>query len=763
MKSFSEIIRQLTEAKSTYTIKDREGNIKHAGTDKDIAYKTHKSLNAKEPGHKLYKNGVSCLTEGPFQPNGTDKVDYEKGMDGNAQSPDKKTKKSKNYGDIKILNGEQEPAIREETDLDEAHKINDRVEIIKGSAKGTTGRIGEIRHGMFKGAAKTYTVYHGEHGATQVPKEHIRKLKEDTELDESYRNPTDSEIDRIKAHVKVNHPNKTLVSAGVHKQTKNIEYVVKDKEGKTVGHTLKEDTLDELSNKLLNRYSKKAEKEAGKNFMAADSAQDRGNYDKAQTHMDKADKRASGVYKAQSKIKEESLDEISKEILGNYANKSFARGNEIHNQLDKQVNDYQSPEERAKLKAELTKRNQGVIKAAQKMRKEDMDEAVDTVKKDAKGKVLAWSHEGDWEKMSTKNKQGSGKAANLAGKALQKTKQLSKEEVEEIDEKLKDAYHTSVENGVFKQAHGKNYLHDKDQKAYGANDKLTDEPRIATFDKESHAKKAAKQHGGTVAKMRLGSYRVVKEEVELDELSKTTLGNYVKKASGQATSASVTAKSSELGANNLQARGVNPRLADLQRKNAEDSKELAAKRTAGVSRAVDKLSKEEVEEFMQTEAYDQLDELSKKTLSSYVKKAALSQHYNNKNFNSKETNNKDTQSDDDKIAGVKKSSKRTMGVMTAVNKLTKEDNMLSYSEFMAQLAESRADDLRDKLAADREARLDNLDFSKEKTAKKSPVTKVAGRSYGAGEEGDAEKHEPVEPAEKKGRGRPAGSKSGARI
>ena len=61
----------LDEAKATYTIKDSEGNIKHAGTDKDIAYKTHKSLNAKESGHKLYKNGVSCLAEAKDQ---TDKA-----------------------------------------------------------------------------------------------------------------------------------------------------------------------------------------------------------------------------------------------------------------------------------------------------------------------------------------------------------------------------------------------------------------------------------------------------------------------------------------------------------------------------------------------------------------------------------------------------------------------------------------------------------------------------------------------------------------
>ena len=71
-------------------------------------------------------------------------------------------------------------ALRSEESIEEAHKINDKVEIISGSAKGTKGHIGEIRHGAFKGAPKTYTVYHGEHGAVQVKKEHIKALKEET-------------------------------------------------------------------------------------------------------------------------------------------------------------------------------------------------------------------------------------------------------------------------------------------------------------------------------------------------------------------------------------------------------------------------------------------------------------------------------------------------------------------------------------------------------------------------------------------------------
>lgn len=82
---------------------------------------------------------------------------------------------------------------KEEVDLEEAHKLGDQVEIVKGSSKGIKGHIGEIRHGAFKGAPKTFTVFHGEHGAVQVGKEHIRKLKES-------RNQADKHWDEAEAH-----------------------------------------------------------------------------------------------------------------------------------------------------------------------------------------------------------------------------------------------------------------------------------------------------------------------------------------------------------------------------------------------------------------------------------------------------------------------------------------------------------------------------------------------------------------------------------
>ena len=65
--------------------------------------------------------------------------------------------------------------------VEEAHKIGSKVQIVKGAGKGIQGVVGEIRHGAYKGAPKTYTIFHGTHDAIQVPKEHIRAMKEEVE------------------------------------------------------------------------------------------------------------------------------------------------------------------------------------------------------------------------------------------------------------------------------------------------------------------------------------------------------------------------------------------------------------------------------------------------------------------------------------------------------------------------------------------------------------------------------------------------------
>lgn len=91
--------------------------------------------------------------------------------------------------------------------------------------------------------------------------------------------------------------------------------------------------------------------------------------------------------------------------------------------------------------------------------------------------------------------------------------------------------------------------------------------------------------------------------------------------------------------------------------------------------------------------------------------------------------------------------------------LKKEDTMLTYKDFLETISESKIDDIKDRLAAAKEKRLDAYDFSKEKEKPKSNVTKHYAK-YNSETDSD---DKPEEPKEKRGRGRPAGSKSGARV
>jgi len=139
------------------------------------------------------------------------------------------------------------------------------------------------------------------------------------------------------------------------------------------------------------------------------------------------------------------------------------------------------------------------------------------------------------------------------------------------------------------------------------------------------------------------------EEVEqLDELSKGTLGSYIKKASS----------SNHRNSNsNLASRAAYALAKDPEENAGEDDDRKSFKRSKNIARAVDKLTKEE---------FEQLDELSKKTLGSYVKKAAgdisrtMDAHGKSKDF-------------DTSVALSNRELKRRTGLVQAVDKLTKEE------------------------------------------------------------------------------------------
>jgi hypothetical protein len=100
---------------------------------------------------------------------------------------------------------------------------------------------------------------------------------------------------------------------------------------------------------------------------------------------------------------------------------------------------------------------------------------------------------------------------------------------------------------------------------------------------------------------------VHKEEAEgLDEISKKTLGSYVKKASDRVAQNKADYTSAHSG--ELSKQGTFKDRLDYKKQLSRDT----AKRKAGVDKAIDRLTKEEVEE---------LDEISRDTARSYIRKA----------------------------------------------------------------------------------------------------------------------------------------------
>ena len=120
--------------------------------------------------------------------------------------------------------------------------------------------------------------------------------------------------------------------------------------------------IDEISKQTLGSYVKKASFDRGLAGMEVGALG-------AKSSLERMKKRQAGIVKATNKLTKEEveqIDEVSKDTLTSYVHKSFAAGNELHKQIDKETD----PAKKAALKAELSKRNTGVIKAASKIKEE---------------------------------------------------------------------------------------------------------------------------------------------------------------------------------------------------------------------------------------------------------------------------------------------------------------------------------------------------------------------------------------------------------
>jgi hypothetical protein len=177
--------------------------------------------------------------------------------------------------------------------------------------------------------------------------------------------------------------------------------------------------------------------------------------------------------------------------------------------------------------------------------------------------------------------------------------------------------------------------------------------RMSNDDKKKLAGSSIR-HVSDIAKDHIKRYipgNMKKEEVEeLDELKKSTLGSYIKRAAGERGHAGIEAGASASGS-----------------KDQKDAMSTMKKRLKGIKMASDRLAKESVEE---------LDELKKSTLGSYIKKAAgvgdrnslpnaMRDQMTAANMGDKEWY-KDSQ---------RKANKRGMGIQKAANRLAKEEYM----------------------------------------------------------------------------------------
>lgn len=314
-------------------------------------------------------------------------------------------------------------------------------------------------------------------------------------------------------------------------------------------------------------------------------------------------------------IAEEMLDELSVKTLDSYRTKARkelidADANDDNRHYNKRAKGY-----RAASKS-----------VSKKFAKEEIDSDLeDELKKQRQTKK---SVGGKWKSVSYKTADGKWATKDV------------KEEVEDLEE-----LSTATLQSYRKKARAQgNAIVDKMK--VGGGDWSKDQKDTKTLRKRA----AGAQASGKQLVKRGESLKT--EEVEqIDELSRKTLGSYAKKAKDQ-MSRSDTIAGREMGSRY-----------DGQRPSPNERKhnQRADKRYRGLDMAINKLAKEEVE---------QIDELSAKTLGSYVSKAARSA---GSNIAGAVASGMANGNKDDQRSMGRNYAKRLKGIDTAAKKLTKED------------------------------------------------------------------------------------------
>jgi hypothetical protein len=175
---------------------------------------------------------------------------------------------------------------------------------------------------------------------------------------------------------------------------------------------------------------------------------------------------------------------------------------------------------------------------------------------------------------------GRGKKAEVAKASVQAVKQEEVEQIDEISSDLAGKYLTAPQG--------------KGANKYKTGEGTSRYPNADTMSKHGKSVKRALQRADTSSLNKKPSY--YKEEEQLDEISKKTLGSYIKKASHDvAAKGAFTRHFADKS--RAETAAQRPDLARLTMKKADKMQDAGMKRRANMAKAVDRLTKEDVEQL----------------------------------------------------------------------------------------------------------------------------------------------------------------------
>lgn len=397
------------------------------------------------------------------------------------------------------------------------------------------------------------------------------------------------------------------------------------------------ESIDEISDKTKKTYVNAAALDAARLGNTLGRLQGIASTGSQKIIGDKITNRLTGIKRATSKMAEEveELDELSKKTLGSYV-KAAAKDAEQAGQ-DQEYHGHENDYARGR------KRQRGISKAVDRLTKEEveLDEA-NAMQMASAIEAYAKKHGGidkdDMMKVASMLKKGDMKGAVKYTKTLDTDPRdflLSKMGMTEAfqdDDKMNwDAWKQKAkQHGAVKfvDTDNKTIAYDKNKKqvssitwsskkkgmAEASNPpfdmpyKKAEEPKKdksgAVHSPMSRVKHLARQAMKNQMKeqhnIEITDYQAdaLIEAAGLQEISKATLGSYVKKA-----------KTSAIGASQVAGMGRNI----VGQKSVDKAEKKVQKRAKGINKAVDRLTKEDV---------DQIDELSKSTMRRYVNKSA---------------------------------------------------------------------------------------------------------------------------------------------